>query len=67
MRQGSKKGLTKGDSKSKIQKILKQWICRGLPPDYNAFLFAAQIHYKGVKLTPEDSSIFRFYFVTRSL
>ena len=31
------------------------------------FLFAAQIHYKGVKLTPENSAGFRFYFVTRNL
>ena len=31
------------------------------------FLFAAQIHSKGVKLTPENSTIFRFYVITREL
>ena len=30
------------------------------------FLFPAQIHSKGVKLTPENSAIFRFYFATRN-
>ena len=31
------------------------------------FLFAAQIHFKGMKLTPENLAIYRFYFVTRNL
>ena len=31
------------------------------------FMFAVQIHYKGVKLTPENSTISRFYYLTCNL
>ena len=31
------------------------------------FLFAVQIHSKGLELTPENSAVFRFYFITRNL
>ena len=64
----SKSTLTREDPEpgnSKEPETL--WTCRGPPPDYNAISFAAQIHSKGVKLTPENSAIFRFYFVTRNL
>ena len=46
------------------------WICR-IVGDFllitTQYLFAAQIHSKGMKLTPENSAILRFYFVTRNL
>ena len=51
-----------------VQKILK--LCEyvgDLLLITTQFLFAAQIHSNGVKLTPENSAIFRFCVVTREL
>ena len=52
----------------KIQKILKLYEYVG---DFllitTQFLFAAQNHSKGVKLTPKNSAIFQFCGITREL
>ena len=41
--------------------------CRGRPREYNEIFFAAQIHFKRVKLSPENPAIFRFCVTTREL
>ena len=62
------KWLTREDPEPENSKNSETlWIYREFPPDYNAIFFTAQNHTKGVKLTPEDSAIFLFYFLTRNL
>ena len=51
-----------------VQKILKRCEYVGDSILFTTqFLFAAHIHSKGVKLTPENSAIFRFCVITREL
>ena len=43
------------------------WICRGCPSDCNAIFLCCPNSLGGVKLTPENSAIFRFCVITREL
>ena len=40
---------------------------RYIGTQYYVIFFAAQIHSKGVKLTPENSAIFQYCVITREL
>ena len=60
--------LKREHSNPEIKKIMK--LCEYVG-DFllitTQFLFAAHIHCKGVKLTPENSTVFRFWVITPEL